>query len=386
MLGLSRACHGSEVFELCGAIAILNAASVSFATERPGSQTKGLLDEGEMDSVSSVEALTEANFDFFGLRIAVLGWPEVVAALVLDFAWFRAAPVFGPQLSIRVQPGEPSFDALPAVRASFTTTRNVVYQSDDRTIVDYFGRALVVFDRARGEVSVQGDQQYLVHEAIYLLMLNRVGEHLDAAGLMRLHALALAGRQGGVVVLLPAGGGKSTLALRALREDGVRLVSDDTPLLDRDSRLHAFPLRLGVNEVVAAQLPPSDVRRIERFEFPAKHALALEAFAQRIATEPSPLSHIVIGRRSLGTQARLTAIPRRRAVTPLFRDGVVGLGIAQMAEYVLQRGWWDVLAKGTVAGRRAAICASALSQARTWELELGRDGERNWVALESLLL
>ena len=73
-------------------------------------------------------------------------------------------------------------------------------------------------------------------------------------------------------------------------------------------------------------------------------------------------------------------------MTPLFRDGVVGLGIAQMAEYVLQRGWWDVLAKGTVAGRRAAICASALSQARTWELELGRDGERNWVALESLLL
>lgn len=330
-------------------------------------------------------ASSESHFVFYGLRIAVSGWPEVLEAIGLDFAWFCAAPGAPPSLRIRVEPGTPSFDGLPPTRASFTTTRNVVYQVGQRTVVDYFGRALVVFDRAKRQIEVQGDEQSLVHEAVYLLMLNQIGEHLDACGLMRLHGLGLAGGQGGVVLLLPAGGGKSTLALRALREPSVHLVSDDTPLLDRQSRMHPFPLRLGVDELAASRLPPDSVRRIQRFEFPAKYALALERYADRIARQPPLLSHVVIGRRSLGKEARLSPVARRQVVAPLLRDGVVGLGIAQMAEYVLQRGWSDVLGKGRVAARRAVISANAIARARAWEVDLGRDGERNWGAIEPLL-
>ena len=329
--------------------------------------------------------VAEAAFEFFGFRVALRGWPDVLAALDLDFAWFRAPSSAPPDITIDLQTGTPNFASLPPVRASFTTTRNVVYQVDGRTIVDYFGRALVVFDRARGHVSIQGDQQQLVHEATYLLVLNRVGEHVDRQRMLRLHAVALAGAQGGVVVLLPAGGGKTTLAFRALREPGVQLISDDTPLLDRGGYLHAFPLRLGLSERATADLPASSIRRIERFEFPAKHALALDAYADRIAVDRVPITHIIVGRRWLGNEARLTEIPKRRVVVPLLRDGVVGLGIAQMAEYVLQRGWVDVLGNGPIAARRAAICRTALARAHTWEADLGRDGERNWAAIEPLL-
>jgi hypothetical protein len=62
-----------------------------------------------------------------------------------------------------------------------------------------------------------------------------------------LHALELVGGQGAVAVMLAAGRGKSTIALRALRDQGVRLLSEDSPLLDRRGRLHPFPLRIGVN-------------------------------------------------------------------------------------------------------------------------------------------
>jgi hypothetical protein len=327
----------------------------------------------------------EAHFDFFGLPVSVRGWPEIVEAIDLDFAWFRGPASDRGGLTVDVVSGSPDLDALPAVPAAFSTPRNVVYQLGERTIVDYFGRTMVILDRERQSAFVEGDQPALVHEAIYLLLLHRVGEHLDASGLMRLHAVALAGRQGAVAILLPAGGGKTTLALRALREPGVRLLSDDTPLLDRQGRVHAFPLRLGVSESVAAALPPEDVRRIERFEFPAKYAIRLDAFGDRISSDPQQLRHVVLGRRTLGKETRLASVPKRRAVGPLLRDGVVGLGIAQMAEYVLQRGWSDVLGKGGVAGRRAAICARALANAQTWEAELGRDAERNWSALEPLL-
>jgi hypothetical protein len=329
-------------------------------------------------------AVGEAHFNFFGLPVSVRGWPQIVEAIDLDFSWFRALPADRVGLTVDVTSGSPNLDSLPAVPAAFSTPRNVVYQLGGRTIVDYFGRTVVILDRERRRAFVEGDPPALVHEAIYLLLLHRVGEHLDASGMMRLHAVALAGRQGAVTILLPAGGGKTTLALRALRQRDVQLLSDDTPLLDRQGRVHPFPLRLGVSESVAVELPPEDVRRIERFEFPAKHAIRLDAFGDRISKVPHQLRHLVLGRRSLGKEARLAPVPRRRAIGPLLRDGVVGLGIAQMAEYVLQRGWSDVLSKGGVAGRRAAICARALAQAQTWEAELGRDGERNWSALEPL--
>ena len=327
----------------------------------------------------------EASFDFFGLRLAVEGWPEVVEAVGLDFAWFAGPRATRPEVRVVVNHGTPRLDRFGEVAASFVTTRNAVYQLAGRTIVDYFGRALVIVDPEGGEVTVEGDEPALVHEAVYLYVLSRAGQHLDENGYLRLHSLALSGPRGAVALLLPAGGGKSTLALRALQEDGVRLISDDTPVLDRNARVHAFPLRLGVSAAVAADLPSEQVRVVERLEFPSKHVLSLSSFSDRIEASPQPLRHIVIGQRSLGREARLERVPRRQAAIPLARDGVVGLGVAQMAEYVLHQGWSDVLGKAGTAVGRARICALALARAQTWKLRLGRDQERNWAAISSLV-
>ena len=98
-----------------------------------------------------------------------------------------------------------------------------------------------------------------------------------------------------------------------------------------------------------------------------------------------PLRHIVVGRRSLGREARLEPIPRRQVVGTLLREGVIGVGIYQGMEFVLQRGMRDVAGKVGTALTRSACCAAALSKAQTWRLTLGRDHERNWTALEPLL-
>ena len=55
--------------------------------------------------------------------------------------------------------------------------------------------------------------------------------------------------------MLPSGGGKSTLALRALRDEGT-LLSEDSPLLDRRGRLHPFPLRIGINATTPTAFRP----------------------------------------------------------------------------------------------------------------------------------
>jgi hypothetical protein len=323
--------------------------------------------------------------DVYGFRISVEGdWPEVIEGARLDFEWFEASREPG-DLVVRVERGPPAFDRFGDLEATFVTPRNVVYQAPDHTVVDYFGRALAVLTPDRSSAWVQGEDPGLVHEVIYHLLLSAVGRHLDAAGLTRLHGLGVTGAQGGVVVMLPSGGGKSTLALHALQEPGIGLISEDSPLLDRRGRLHPFPLRIGVNATDADRLPPGSTRTIERMEFHPKVVLSLDGFRDRVPAGSLALKHLVVGRRSLAVESRLEPLPSRAAVGSLLREAVVGVGIYQGMEFILQRGIRDVAFKaGTVAGR-AARCAAALGRAQTWSLTLGRDQERNWQELLPLL-
>jgi hypothetical protein len=333
-------------------------------------------------------AATTAVLNVHGLRILIGGdWSEVAEDLGRDFAWFRdGASGLAPHVVVEVERGVPDRERYAGVPQAFITTRNAVFQTARQTVIDYFGPALAVYDRDRDRLVVRGEDAHLVHEAAYLFLLSRIGRHLDHSGLMRLHALGLSGRQGAALVLLPSGGGKTTLALRALRAPGIRLLSEDTPVLDRNGLVHPFPLRIGVNVSDRHLLPDSaQVRRIERFEYGPKLLLSLEAVRDQIERRPQQLTHLVIGQRSLASRGSLTPLPRRAVIGPLLRDGVVGLGVAQMVEYVLQRGARDLLKQGGVAAGRARTCAHALLHADTWRLQLGRDQEHNWAALEQLL-
>lgn len=323
---------------------------------------------------------------FHGLSVSVTGdWPEVMEGLRADFTWFAVSAAGGAEVEIEIERVAPDFGQAGDIEASFVTPRNVVYQQRDRALIDYFGRALSVYDRARDRLVVQGEDRDLVHEAAYLFILSRVGTHLDSIGLPRLHALGLAGRSGGVAVLLPSGGGKSTLAASALGSDGVKLLSEDSPLIDRRGMLYPFPLRLGVNPDDAHRLPAGKTHTLNRMEFHPKLLLDLDAVADRIESRPQPLRHLVLGQRTLGTRAVLEPVGRRRLLSPLLRECVVGVGLYQGMEFVLQRGMRDVAGKLGPAAVRSRCCVSAVAKAQTWQLRLGRDMEANWSALAPLL-
>ncbi|MGH2956790.1 MAG: hypothetical protein ACRDL6_07335 [Solirubrobacterales bacterium] len=337
-------------------------------------------------AVSDDAVGTSVDLDLYGLGARISGdWPEVVESLRLDFAWFARPLAVAPQLEVVIERRPPELDSMGNLSASFVTPRNVVYQDGGRTVIDYFGQAVSVLDRAAQRLVIQGEDEGVLHQAGYLFLLSRLGEHLDARGLPRLHGLGLAGADGGVVTLLPSGGGKTSLALEALRSSGVKLISEDSPLIDRRGRLHPLPLRIGIHPDEAARVGEQDLRRIDRMEFGPKLAIEVSSFRDRIATEPVPLRHLVIGQRRLGTEARLEQVPRRVAIGPLFREAVVGVGLYQGMEFVLQRGISDVRHHAGTAIMRALWCAIGLGQAKVWRLETGRDHERNWAALRRLL-
>jgi hypothetical protein len=323
--------------------------------------------------------------DVHGLRFGVRGWPEVAHEVVRDFLWFETPDDRPPDITVELEEGPPHWDGYGDLTAAFVTPRNVVYQDGSRTILDYFGRASAELDRAAGRIVIRSEHPHLAHEAGYLFLLSRIGEHLDGLGLPRLHALGLSGPRGAICVLLPSGGGKSTLAVSALADERARILAEDTPLLDARGRVHPFPLRIGVNPTDVERMPAGSVRRIERMEFHDKLVLDLEGFRDRVESEPQPMADLVVGQRSLAREGRLERLPRRAAAGALLREGVVGVGVYQGMEFVLQRGMRDVFAKGGDALTRARCCAAAARRARVWRLTLGRDHASNWEALAALL-
>src|SRR5207248_7451309 len=110
----------------------------------------------------------------------------------LDFGWFqRPADGRPADLEIEVQQRPPEFDGFGDLAATYVTPRNVVYQQEERRVVDYFGRALSVLDETGTRLVIQGEDKHLVHEAAYHFLLSPIGEHLDVRSMPRLHALGL---------------------------------------------------------------------------------------------------------------------------------------------------------------------------------------------------
>jgi hypothetical protein len=328
------------------------------------------------------------DLEFQGLGVRVTcDWPEVMELLRLDYGWFeRPLPNGSRPVSVEIRRQPPSFERYASAEPAFVTPRNTVYRLDGLSIIDYWGRALGIFDRGRGTVAFEGESPGLVHEAAYMFVLSRAGEHLDANGLPRMHGLGLAGPEGATLVILPSGGGKTTLALKAVQDDEVRLLSEDSPLLDRRGRAHPFPLRIGVNASEADSLPPGvPTQRVDRMELHPKFLVPMHPFDERIQRDPVPVANIVIGQRSLGRGGALTALPRRAALEPLLRECVIGVGIYQGMEFILQRGMRDVVGQTGVGVTRAVACLAALRRARVWRMDAGRDADANWRALKALV-
>ena len=312
----------------------------------------------------------EMQRDVHGLQVAASGdWPEVVEALDRDLAWFP--PGTGtPDVSVRYARRAPDRSDHPAsLEAVRITQRSAEYRDGSRSIVD-FGRALSVDDGA-GSLTVEGLHGWTAWRAGHVFLLNRIDAHLRTLDLVRLNGLGLAGRDGGVLVLLPSGGGKTTLALSAI-EAGAGLLSEERPLLDAGGRMHPFPLPLLVRPTSpeAADLPREHVRSLPGID-PSPASLEVSAFRDAVPADPVALRHVVIGVRTLNGAAALEPLPRREAVR--------GLAQATLASYGVRTGA-AVHAKPS----RLAGFARGLAGARAWKLTLGPDRDANWRALAPL--
>lgn len=316
-------------------------------------------------------------FDVYGFRFVLCGPADepAVGMLAEDFAFFRREAAGDPMRVVLCREA-PVYEDVPRRPASVYTPRNIAVSEGGRTFIDYGGRALAVFDRGAQSFRIQSADSGLLYEAAYLFLLSRIGQFLDSRRMHRIHAMALACRGKAVLVVLPMGGGKSTLAMELLKCPDFDFLSDDSPFITPDGRVHAFPLRLGLLPGEEGELPAEHVRRIDRMEFGPKLLLNYSYLAQRVRASAEP-GIVFLGYRSLAPECRIERAGTLESYRSIVANCVIGLGLFQGLEFVVRSSAMELAAKSWTGVSRLRNAMRLFRRSRVCRLILGRDRAQN---------
>lgn len=325
---------------------------------------------------------------FHGVQVRVESdAPDVVDAVRLDFSYFLA-PAPAPALHVTHESAEPAYDQLPELSCSLATPRNICFNDGDLTYIDYFGKALNVYDKRRNGSRIVTRDPALAHEIAYLTILSRVSALLERKRLHRVHALGIEHGGRGALVMLPSGGGKSTLAMSILRrpDTGIRLIAEDSPLLARRGMLWPFPLRIGVQpHTLPEGIDPAFTRVDRRIEFNPKISIDIRCFSDRLCHEPVPAAFVLLGIRSTGTEARIVPASGFAALKHFLMNSVIGVGLYQGLEFIMQQNARESVRHAGLLLSRIRANVGLLRRARIYEFVIGRERAKNFAALCAFL-
>nr|MBP7089095.1 hypothetical protein [Candidatus Omnitrophota bacterium] len=266
------------------------------------------------------------------------------------------------------------------------TPRNICYHWNNLDYIDYYGKGLTIIDKKKNEYTVFGKDLYLCHEIVYLTILSLVGSHLDSRGLHRVHGFGLDLNGKGILVLLPRGGGKTTLLLDILKETNIKLISEDSPLVDRNGRIFPFPIRIGVSASEKPKdIPNQYVYYIERMEFGPKYLIDVTAFKDKIAKESSLPWLILIGIRALGPGSKIMPVSKIKVFREFIKNSVIGLGLYQGMEFILQKSIFELLGKLGLIFSRLKNAFKIILASKTYLFIIGSDKKQNTATLLSFL-
>lgn len=319
-------------------------------------------------------------FDFLGFVVKINATKSLLTSLYKDYSYFLGEEDT-PDLQFKVIIKSPDYKNLPPIPSSYITPRNIVFKKGKVSYIDYFGKALSVLDRDNKKCDVFTLDKHLAHEICYLTILSFVGKHLDKEKLHRIHALGLRYRDKSIVVLLPSGGGKTTIALRILREKDFQLLSEDSPLVDKKGNVHPFPMRIGMVETeIKEKIPEEYTEKIERMEFGPKRIVDIEYFSDSLG-KVSPPGLLLVGIRALGNECRIVRMGRLETYRHILKNGVIGMGIYQGLEFIFSRKISGLMELVPVFLSRLRNLITFANKSRAFKVFLGYDHGINIAAL-----
>ena len=328
-------------------------------------------------------------FSFYGIGVLVeTENMEIAAAAKHNFSYFYSATIAGTNIKIYYHEWSLPYSSLPVMTSTAATPRNICYKDSDKAYIDYFGKAICVYDVKNNIFDIYTTDNGLANEIIYTTILSRVAELLDKKGMHRIHALGVEYDNKGALILLPCGGGKTSLTLSLLtsRDNNIKLISEDSPLI-KNGMLFPFPLRIGVRteENLKNDIPEKFLRKTRRIEHESKTTIDIEYFSKHICKNPVPINAILVGIRSTADNAEIKPISKFGVIKHCLMNSVIGVGLYQGMEFIMQNNGKEILKRFAILFSRTIANINIIFKAKTFSFIISRDIPKNSDTLRRFL-
>jgi hypothetical protein len=325
----------------------------------------------------------QLNINIYGSTIRVQSRDaSSLDVLAAEFHYFLRSHTSTPDFILTLIPSAPPAGLLPALAVTRISKNSITYDEGPRRWNDYFGKALSCYDYGAKEGVLYSADPDRMHEIAYLMVLSLTGKDLDLRGWHKVHACAIRYKGRDAVIMLPSGGGKTTLLLELARLPGVALLSDDTPLVDELGRVHPFPLRIGVEHLPGHLAHrQGEFHLFHRQHYCDKWLIPLDQLGPPIAEGPSAQVLLLMGRRHNDLRPVIFSVGPLTMLRGLIEHMVVGIGLPMVVEYFIRHTWrdWGTLAR--VALKRAWAAVRLQQHSRSFVFVMGTDPALNARAL-----
>ena len=315
--------------------------------------------------------------------------PKVIERIALDFSYFITEVIpLSPAESVEIMVETPPWNIIPPLVAKKQTDTSIIYEEGNIRYNDYHGQALTTVNQKDKRSVIYSLDLNLAHELGYLLILSKSGKEMDLKGLHKVHAMGLQLTGVNLIMISPSKGGKSTHFLELLNDPDFKIYSDDTPVIDGQGNIFAFPLRVGIEE--GAPLPSfvdnSKIYHLVRRKFGQKTLIPLTAMGREIANfNKLQRTILVVGKRSRKSSPELKAVSNLVMLPYLVQYMIVGIGLPMILEYFFEAGIKDIFKRFVIISKRTLAAINLMFHSEKYIMEMTSDIKANSSLIVELL-
>lgn len=314
---------------------------------------------------------------------------KVIERIALDFSYFLTDVIpLSPAETIEVLVEAPPWEIIPPLVARKQTDTSIIYEAGNIRYNDYHGQALSTVNQKDKRSVIYSQDFNLVHELGYLLILSKSGKEMDLKGFHKVHAMGLQLNNVNLIMISPSKGGKSTHFLELLKDPAFKIFSDDTPVVDGNGNIFAFPLRVGIEDgaIVPEYVNKEKTYTLVRRKYGTKRLIPLVAMGREIAQfNKLQRTILVVGKRSRKHSPELKAVSNLVMIPYLVKYMIVGVGLPMILEYFLETGFKDILKRFLIIFKRTLAAINLMFHSEKYIFEMNSDIRANTSLISELL-
>ncbi len=327
--------------------------------------------------------LKKVFLNIHGKTIRILSYNEhILEEIQRDFSFFLSGENKSPDFIIRVYLASIPRKKFPVFYLLMKTPYFICYEIGTVKHAYYSFNDYVRYDYKKNFAEVYSKDLSRLHELVYAVLRSKIGELMEEMGFCRIHALAFSYQKKGVLFIASMKGGKTTLALNLLKAFPIKLLSDDTPLLDSQCRIYPFPLRIGIRPDTPIPFSPDkplSVRYFKSRKYGEKILIDIDFFKKKLEKNPVKLSCVFIGKIPKNKKEKCSIQKSNRLLLlyVLIENLIVGVGVSQVKEYFIKRSFLDFCKKINILSRRIWLSLEIILKYTPFVVNLGADSDNN---------